>query len=110
MTRQEQINEQARYLADKICNSVLEWGNFRIGFINGAEWADSHPAGWISVDDELPSDDRPVLCCTEHGYIYIDNYVSGTRYVSIWRRTELGPKWWMHMPKSPVISKMETTT
>jgi len=41
--RLQQIRDAARY----------KYPDERIHFIDGAKWADSHPA-WVSVEDELP--------------------------------------------------------
>lgn len=58
MTRENQyINAAAQYLDDP---------NRYLGFMNGAEWADSHPH-WISVEDELPTCNVFVLTCDGQG-------------------------------------------
>ena len=56
MTREEQYIEAANPYID----DPLRY----LGFMDGAEWADSHPR-WISVEDELPKKEIQVLC---HGY------------------------------------------
>jgi len=43
--RLQQIRDAARY----------KYPDERIHFIDGAKWADSHPA-WVSVEDELPKE------------------------------------------------------
>lgn len=59
MTREEQIVEAGKTAAEGKEFSVLvnkqrrTMSAYEIGFIEGAEWADSHPA-WVSVEDELP--------------------------------------------------------
>ena len=55
MKRQEQIKQQAKLL----CNTVSP----EEYFILGAQWADRHPAGWISVEDELPKCYKPYIDC-----------------------------------------------
>lgn len=69
MTRQEQIRNAARY----------KYPDERIHFIDGANWADSHPQ-WIPVEEELPephfadTSSDWVLVCTTKGGVYIDSY------------------------------------
>lgn len=61
MTREEQIVEAGKTAAEGKEFSVLvnkqrrTMSAYEIGFIEGAEWADSHPA-WVSVEDELPKE------------------------------------------------------
>ena len=52
MTREEQYIEAANPYID----DPLRY----LGFMDGAEWADSHPH-WISVEDELPKIETEVL-------------------------------------------------
>ena len=59
MSREEQIIEAGKIAAEGKEFSVLvnrqhrTMSAYEIGFIEGAEWADSHPQ-WIPVEEELP--------------------------------------------------------
>ena len=51
MTRQEEINSVSNQLSELYkCSKT-----FKMGFEEGAQWADEHPKSrWISVKDDLP--------------------------------------------------------
>lgn len=53
MTRAKEIMKEADKAASANTQIIGGWGEHYLGFIHGAEWADSHPH-WISVEDELP--------------------------------------------------------
>ena len=53
MTRAKEIMKEAEKAASANTQIIGDWGEHYLGFIHGAEWADSHPH-WISVEDELP--------------------------------------------------------
>lgn len=53
MTRAKEIMKEADKAASANTQIIGDWGEHYLGFIHGAEWADSHPH-WISVEDELP--------------------------------------------------------
>lgn len=57
MTREEEI----RLTADKYCLDEYT----RLGFVAGAEWADSHPR-WISVEEEFPPHNQAYLAYWLH--------------------------------------------
>ena len=48
--RLQQIRDAARY----------KYPDERIHFIDGAKWADSHPA-WVSVEERMPEENEEVL-------------------------------------------------
>jgi hypothetical protein len=66
MTRQEEIEKIAGAFAiDEVkdtctCNPASKRGLLYVGFVDGARWADEHP-NWISVEDELPEENKWVL-------------------------------------------------
>ena len=50
--REQQIKEAARQRADQY-DHPSKWSDTYYGFIDGAKWADSHPA-WVNVKERLP--------------------------------------------------------
>lgn len=68
MTRAKEIMKEADKVASANTQIIGDWGEHYMGFIHGAEWADSHPR-WISVEDELPPYNKNVLVYdAEHPY------------------------------------------
>lgn len=70
MSREEQIVEAGKTAAGGKEFSVLvnkqnrTMSAYEIGFIEGAKWADSHPA-WVSVEERLP-EERKVVWVRKH--------------------------------------------
>ena len=68
MTIEEEIRQVASsYAIDEVkdtCNPASKRGLLFSGFIDGAEWADSHPL-WISVEEDLPPYGEQVLAFAE---------------------------------------------
>ena len=48
----------------------------RDAFIDGAKWADQHPA-WISVDERKPNDGQVVLIYSKGGDVCVTCYKNG---------------------------------
>ena len=77
---------------------------YRIGFIEGAEWADAHPH-WISVEDELPpkqpnrEQSKNVLVRTNSGRTKIEYYDYGNDVIKEW--WEYNITHWMPLPAPP---------
>ena len=105
MSRQEQIQEAARQRADQYSHPV-DWSDTYYGFIDGANWADSHPA-WVSVEERLPKHDEEVnglisyptvLVCLYDGYRTEDYYddIRGK-----WGDYDGEVEYWMPMPEAP---------
>jgi hypothetical protein len=67
ITRLGEIRKAASKQADTYNRNLLKY------FEMGAEWADSNPH-WISVESELPNDDRNVLAITVNEEIRILYY------------------------------------
>ena len=95
--RLQQIRDAARY----------KYPDERIHFIDGAKWADSHPA-WVSVEEELPEHNEEdnglisyptVLVCLYDGFRTEDYYddISGE-----WRDYDGDVEYWMPLPTLPV--------
>ena len=60
MTREEEIYNAMGDAEWKHIDGTKDIELFDMGFKEGAEWADRHPH-WISVEDELPEQNRWVL-------------------------------------------------
>ena len=101
MTREEQYIEAANPYID----DPLRY----LGFVDGAEWADSHPH-WISVEDELPpkeseyDDDSIVVLVTDGNGVYKglyrrDEYLSGWFTCDLWALDNITH--WMPLPAPP---------
>jgi hypothetical protein len=92
MTRKEEIYNAARK------------SDAPFYFQEGANWADEHPH-WISVDEELPEYEEPVLIVKERDGIW--NVGTGTLYPygekGAWysQGLEVNVKHWMPRPKLP---------
>ena len=93
MTRNEQIDIAS---LDWWLNKVNQSGDAEMAFKAGASWADAHPS-WISVEDELPEENKWVLTyngssinllmLAGNGNWY-DHGVAQHRNVTHWKRIE----------------------
>lgn len=101
MTREEQYIEAANPYID----DPLRY----LGFMDGAEWADSHPR-WISVEDELPPkeseyEDNSIVVLATDGYgVYkglyrCNEYLSGWFTCDLWALENITH--WMPLPQAP---------
>lgn len=67
MTRIEQIVEVAKQkekeegFSEIVRNTKGLWSAYGIGFLEGAIWADNHPALWKPADGDLPEIDKEVI-------------------------------------------------
>ena len=102
MTREEQIVEAGKTAAEGKEFSVLvnkqrrTMSAYEIGFIEGAEWADSHPA-WVSVEDELPKETGWYLVATPT----LNSKIDVALWDGKWRRL-VTITHWMPLPQPPV--------
>lgn len=107
--RQIEIRKQANLSADRHIHLIGDWAEHRIGFINGAEWADRHPH-WISIKEELPKENGWYLVCNnihDYGHCLYEIAEYNARFRSwIWAHTVTH---WMPLPQPPVVSKTENT-
>lgn len=109
MTREEQIVEAGKTAAEGKEFSVLvnkqrrTMSAYEIGFIEGAEWADSHPA-WVSVEDRLPKRMSEKSRFSETVLVYNKEGFNDTAYYDyeekIWRWLP-GVTHWMPLPTPP---------
>ena len=79
MTREEQIIEAGKIAAEGKEFSVLvnrqhrTMSAYEIGFIEGAQWADSYP-NWISVEEELPKEQGKYMFRLSNGDMCYETY------------------------------------
>lgn len=82
MTREEQIRQVgSAYAIDEVKDTCNPRGLLYAGFIDGAEWADTHPH-WISVEDELPPKNEAYLAFWQHLGVTKYRYVKAGAKVS----------------------------
>ena len=94
--RLQQIRDAARY----------KYPDERIHFIDGAKWADSHPA-WVSVEERLPEPNiykegktfPLVLVCLNDGCVDTDAYDTDN---NVWCKYDGEVEYWMVLPTPPV--------
>jgi len=112
MSREEQIVEAGKTAAEGKEFSVLvnkqrrTMSAYEIGFIEGAEWADSHPA-WVSVEERLPEPNiykegktfPLVLVCLTDGCVDTDAYDTDNK---VWCKYDGEVEYWMVLPTPPV--------
>lgn len=114
MTRAKEIMKEADKAASANTQIIGDWSEHYLGFIHGAEWADSHPH-WISVVDDLPkinpngseweySDD--VLVVFKDGSIAVGRYErdnsTGEHYWWLYGvDKDLVVTHWMPLPQAP---------
>lgn len=91
--RLQQIRDAARY----------KYPDERIHFIDGAKWADSHPA-WVSVEERLPKRMSEKSRFSETVLVYNKEGFNDTAYYDyeekIWRWLP-GVTHWMPLPTPP---------
>ena len=104
MTREEKIRQVAqKYIATDKHNGV---GVRTQAFIDGAEWADRHPASpWHSIaDGDLPQVNKDVLFSNQ-GYVHVgymreDKSISSNdEHVPLLDINDID--YWMEIPKLP---------
>ncbi len=100
MIREEKIRQVAqKYIATDKHNGV---GVRTQAFIDGAEWADRHPASlWHSVaDGDLPKTDGRYIVMAQNGYCHTCQYHTDDRYWdTIGYQSDI--KYWMEIPELP---------
>ena len=81
MLREREIDAAAsKYIEDNSVGGAVRISDHRDSFIEGAEWADTHPmTPWISVEDDLPCNHEEMyhmsesLICTDRVLTLVDN-------------------------------------
>lgn len=103
MTREEQIIQAAlAYSFDTDGGHSGDLSAGRDDFIDGAKWADSHPASpWHSVaDGDLPKRDGRYIVMAQNGYCHTCQYHTDDRYWdTVGYQSDI--KCWMEIPKLP---------
>lgn len=89
--------------ADKVASAntqiIGDWGEHYMGFIHGAEWADSHPH-WISVHDKLPKDGQQAATINKVGVQDVRHYSHGKWYSNFGNEYD-DITHWMPLPQPP---------
>lgn len=87
------------------CSRDMEACKSRNAFIDGAEWADAHPH-WISVEEQLPIEDKDVLVADDEGNVYVALFIDFCDFKGFFmndnERTKVnGVTHWMPRPALP---------
>ena len=111
MTREEEINTAvSRYIEENTINGYVTISGHKDSFIEGVEWADSHPKPlWVSVADDLPCNHEEL---SHSVYSNITSYVVALRRGDVYlsKMRKLNGKWqwetyepthWFPIPKLP---------
>jgi len=93
--REQQIKEAARQRANQY-DHPSKWSDTYYGFIDGAKWADSHPA-WVRVEDKLPKETGWYLVATPT----LNSKIDVALWDGKWRRL-VTITHWMPLPQLPV--------
>ena len=103
--RQIEIRKQASLSADRHTQLIGDWAEHRIGFINGADWADRHPH-WISVKKELPDEGERVLAYNgKFNEIHLCDFGLGVFEDSMGPFEAGTITHWLSLPPRPTIEK-----
>ena len=99
MNREEEIEERAseyaQYDAFANCNIDDVWR----GFVEGAQWADSHPANhWHkNIDGDLPKESGRYLVMAQNGFCHTCKYKADSRYWdTVGYQSDIA--YWMEIP------------
>ena len=129
MNRQDEINKMAKEVASYLTSDKDIQVAFADVLKRGAQWADDHPdidvramaawqsgykaaidahPQWISVEDELPKDDKWVLGFTAFNAVEVMRYCNGDWWDTMANGVDpLIVTHWMPLPTPPVVSKTE---
>lgn len=102
MNREKEIKQAAsEYTKNYDCfygDTVDAWE----GFVDGAEWADEHPANlWHkNIDGDLPKESGRYLVMAQNGYCHTCRYKADSRYWdTVGYQSDI--KYWMEIPELP---------
>lgn len=113
MLRERKIDAAAsKYIEDNSVGGAVRISDHKDSFIEGAEWADTHPmTPWISVEDDLPCNHEEMyhmsesLICTDRVLTLVDN-VPAIMCMVFNEKTggwdwskPLNVRYWMRIPK-----------
>lgn len=113
MLRERKIDAAAsKYIEDNSIDGAVRISDHKDSFIEGAEWADTHPmTPWIRVEDDLPRNHEEMyhmsesLICTDKVLTLVDN-VPVIMCMVFNEKTEkwdwskpLNVRYWMRIPK-----------
>ena len=91
--REQQIKEAARQRANQY-DHPSKWSDTYYGFIDGAKWADQHPA-WVSVEEKLPKEKGAYLFHFDDGQTRVEGYFPELHLSKCVTH-------WMPLPQPPV--------
>lgn len=72
---------------NKIISTAIEKSEdskFILGFIEGAKWADNHPANVWHDASEIPQEECPIVCINECNKLYVGNIHLGNEPNDYW--------------------------
>lgn len=102
MNREEEIKQAAsEYTKNYDCFDG-DIDDVEIGFIDGAEWADKHPANhWHkNIDGDLPKESGHYLVMAQNGYCHTCKYKADSRYWdTVGYQSDIA--YWMEIPELP---------
>lgn len=102
MNREEEIKKAASEYTDDYGYFNVDLDDVACGFIDGAKWADSHPANhWHSVKDgDLPKKSGRYLVMAQNGFCHTCKYKADSRYWdTVGYQSDI--KYWMEIPELP---------
>lgn len=110
-TRREAIENLKYLISGECCDSHMDYIEEIEMAITDMKICDVNNAGWISVKDRLPDNNRFVLACNDDGHMMIAQYIEETaqwqyKYINydvdVWDDEEQGPVcWWAELPEPP---------
>ena len=102
MNRDKEISNAASGYTENYGCFNCDLGDVECGFIDGAEWADKHPANpWHkNIDGDLPKESGRYLVMAQNGYCHTCKYKADSRYWdTVGYQSDI--KYWMEIPELP---------
>ena len=102
MNREEEIKQAAKEYTKNYDCFDGDIDDIEIGFMDGAEWADEHPANpWHkNIDGDLPKGSGRYLVMAQNGYCHTCKYKADSRYWdTVGYQSDIA--YWMEIPELP---------
>ena len=102
MNREEEIKQAAKEYTKNYDCFDGDIDDIDIGFMDGAEWADEHPANpWHkNIDGDLPKGSGRYLVMAQNGYCHTCKYKADSRYWdTVGYQSDIA--YWMEIPELP---------
>nr|DAK50980.1 MAG TPA: Protein of unknown function (DUF551) [Caudoviricetes sp.] len=102
MKREKEIKQAAKEYTKNYDCFDGDIGDIEIGFMDGAEWADEHPANpWHNnIDGDLPKESGRYLVMAQNGYCHTCKYKADSRYWdTVGYQSDIAH--WMEIPELP---------